>query len=86
VTRELKLSDPPPTTGTSEIQRYQEGWRSGKPVEDPEKLKRWGHVGAKPSEYLVCTHRGQVDRRRSGSPRSSTAALAQTSSADDADA
>jgi len=66
VTKELKLSEPPPATGTSTIERYQEGWRTGKPVEDPEKLKRWGYVGAKPSEYLVCTHRGQVDRRRSG--------------------
>ena len=52
-------------SGTS-IERYQEGWRSGKPVEDPEKLKRWGYIGAKPSEYLVCTHRGEVDRKRSG--------------------
>lgn len=47
-------------------ERYQEGWRAGKPVEDPDKLKRWGYVGAKPSEYLVCTHRGQIDRKRSG--------------------
>ncbi|HTL35250.1 MAG TPA: SPFH domain-containing protein [Kofleriaceae bacterium] len=47
-------------------ERYQEGWRAGKPVEDPEKLKRWGYVGAKPSEYLVCTRRGQIDRSRSG--------------------
>ena len=48
------------------VERYQDGWRSGKPVEDPEKLKRWGYVGAKPSEYLVCTRRSQIDRRRSG--------------------
>ncbi len=48
------------------IERYQHGWRSGKPVEDPEKLKRWGWIGAKPSEYLVCTRRGEIDRRRSG--------------------
>jgi hypothetical protein len=46
--------------------RYEHGWRTGKPVEDPDKLKRWGWVTAKPSEYLVCTRRGQVDRRRSG--------------------
>lgn len=58
-------SDTPPPSPTS-IERYQRGWRSGKPVEDPEKLKRWGYIGAKPSEYLVCTRRGQVDRRRSG--------------------
>lgn len=48
------------------VERYQQGWRSGKPVEDPDKLKRWGFLGAKPSEYLVCTRRGQIDRRRSG--------------------
>lgn len=47
-------------------ERYAEGWRSGKPVEDPEKLKRWGFVGAKPSEYLVCTRRGLIDHARSG--------------------
>ncbi len=54
---------------TEEIERYQHGWRSGKPVEDPEKLKRWGLVGAKPSEYLVCTRRGAIDRARSGQGR-----------------
>ncbi|HWO18588.1 MAG TPA: hypothetical protein VNO30_07420 [Kofleriaceae bacterium] len=48
------------------VERYQHGWRSGKPVEDPEKLKRWGFIGAKPSEYLVCTRRGEIDRKRSG--------------------
>src|SRR5580704_16637846 len=51
------------------IERYQNGWRSGKPVEDPEKLKRWGFIAAKPSEYLVCTRRGDVDRARSGQGR-----------------
>jgi hypothetical protein len=55
----------PEPTGTS-VERYQGGWRSGKPIEDPEKLKRWGFIGAKPSEYLVCTRNGGVDRRRSG--------------------
>ncbi|MCX5748357.1 MAG: SPFH domain-containing protein, partial [Proteobacteria bacterium] len=48
------------------IERYQHGWRSGKPIEDPAKLKSWGFIGAKPSEYLVCTRRGAIDRRRSG--------------------
>ncbi|HEX5058114.1 MAG TPA: hypothetical protein VFV99_02085 [Kofleriaceae bacterium] len=56
-----------PTPAT--VERYQHGWRSGKPVEDPEKLKRWGFIGAKPSEYLVCTRRGDVDRKRSGQGR-----------------
>jgi len=60
----------PDATGTAipetSIERYQQGWRTGKPVEDPEKLKRWGFIGAKPSEYLVCTRRGHIDRGRSG--------------------
>jgi regulator of protease activity HflC (stomatin/prohibitin superfamily) len=54
------------SAGGTTIERYQNGWRSGKPVEDPEKLKRWGYIGAKPSEYLVCTRKGEVDRKRSG--------------------
>jgi flotillin len=57
-----------PATDTS-VERYQHGWRSGKPVEDPDKLKRWGYIGAKPSEYLVCTRRGEVDLKRSGQGR-----------------
>ncbi len=48
------------------VERYTDGWRSGKPLEDPDKLKRWGFIGAKPSEYLVCTRRGAIDRNRSG--------------------
>jgi flotillin len=62
------MSGAVPTCVTQDhaIERYQNGWRSGKPVEDPEKLKRWGYIGARPSEYLVCTRRGEVDRRRSG--------------------
>jgi len=40
-----------------------EGWRQGRPVEDPEKVKRWGLVTAKPSEYLVHVRRGQVTSR-----------------------
>jgi len=55
-----------PRTTPQPVERYQDGWRSGKPVEDPEKLKRWGFIGAKPSEYLVCTRNGVVDRKRSG--------------------
>ncbi len=42
------------------------GWRSGRPVEDPDKTKRWGFVTAKPSEYLVHVRRGSVRRRSSG--------------------
>lgn len=55
-----------PTTTATAVERYQHGWRSGKPVEDPDKLKRWGWVSARPSEYLVCTRGGQIDRKRSG--------------------
>jgi hypothetical protein len=40
------------------------GWRTGRPVEDPQKTKRFGLVQAKPSEFLV-----HVARRR---PRTST--------------
>lgn len=40
--------------------RYSNGWRQGKPAEDPEKVKRWGFVSARPSEYLVCMRGGTV--------------------------
>ncbi len=43
--------------------REAEGWRIGRPVEDPEKVKRWGLVTAKPSEYLVHVRRGRVTAR-----------------------
>lgn len=56
----------PTVSSEKSVERYQHGWRSGKPVEDPEKLKSWGYIGAKPSEYLVCTRRGEIDRKRSG--------------------
>lgn len=46
--------------------QYDNGWRAGKPVEDPEKLKTWGFISAKPSEYLISLHRGKVNPRRSG--------------------
>lgn len=58
----MRLPEP---SGTN-VERYQHGWRTGKPIEDPEKLKRWGFIGAKPSEYLVCTRGGAIHRRRSG--------------------
>jgi flotillin len=47
-------------------ERYQDGWRAGKPIEDPDKLKRWGFITAKPSEYLIVVQRGQINRRASG--------------------
>ena len=43
-----------------------DGWREGRPVEDPAKTKRWGVVTAKPSEYLVHVRRGRLRRRSSG--------------------
>ncbi|MGB1016987.1 MAG: SPFH domain-containing protein, partial [Nannocystaceae bacterium] len=46
--------------------RITNGWRRGKPVEDPEKTKPWGFVTAKPSEYLIHVRRGQVRRRSTG--------------------
>ncbi len=42
------------------MERENEGWRAGRPVEDPAKTKRWGFVTAKPSEFLVHCRRGKV--------------------------
>jgi regulator of protease activity HflC (stomatin/prohibitin superfamily) len=36
------------------------GWRAGRPEEDPEKMKRWGFVTAKPSEHLIHVRGGKV--------------------------
>lgn len=46
--------------------READGWRKGKPVEDPDKLKRWGFITAKPSEYLIHMRRGRIRRRTTG--------------------
>jgi flotillin len=46
--------------------RETDGWRKGKPIEDPEKLKRWGFITVKPSEYLVHVRKGKVLTRTSG--------------------
>lgn len=46
--------------GGMERNRYSDGWRAGKPAEDPEKMKRWGLVTARPSEFLVHMRRGRV--------------------------
>ncbi len=46
--------------GNSPRTRYNDGWRAGKPAEDPEKLKRWGRISAKPSEYLIHMRRGKL--------------------------
>jgi regulator of protease activity HflC (stomatin/prohibitin superfamily) len=44
----------------SEAPRYADGWRRGKPEEDPEKTKKWGWVAAKPSEFLIRMRGGNV--------------------------
>ncbi len=49
------LSQLPP-----EAPRYAEGWRRGKPEEDPAKMKRWGWLSAKPSEFLIRMSGGRV--------------------------
>lgn len=40
--------------------RHAAGWRAGRPIEDPNKTKRWGVVSAMPSEYLVHVRGGAV--------------------------
>lgn len=37
-----------------------EAWRGSRPLEDPEKTKRWGLVTAKPSEFLIHMRRGRL--------------------------
>ncbi len=49
-----------------EVVREPDGWRAGKPIEDPDKLKRWGFVTARPSEYLIHVRRGRIRRRTTG--------------------
>ncbi|MCC6333119.1 MAG: hypothetical protein IT380_03910 [Myxococcales bacterium] len=46
--------------------RYSEGWRRGKPEEDPEKTKRWGWISAKPSEFLIRMRGGRVTSQGQG--------------------
>lgn len=41
-------------------------WRAQRPAEDPDKLKRWGFITAKPSEYLVHVRGGRVLTKSSG--------------------
>src|SRR5688572_12588012 len=44
----------------SDRTRYAEGWRAGKPQEDPSKMKTWGFISARPSEFLIRIRRGEV--------------------------
>lgn len=50
----------------NESPRYDQGWRRGKPAEDPDKTKRWGRITARPSEYLIHMRRGEIRPRSSG--------------------
>ncbi|WP_208718795.1 SPFH domain-containing protein [Corallococcus sicarius] len=40
--------------------RYTDGWRAGKPAEDPDKVKGWGLITARPSEFLIHMRRGRL--------------------------
>lgn len=54
------MTKPASVVVSAESSRYAEGWRRGKPEEDPEKTKRWGWISAKPSEFLLRMRGGQV--------------------------
>jgi flotillin len=45
---------------TSIAAHQAEGWRAGRPPEDPAKLRRWGIITARPSEFLIHCRRGRV--------------------------
>jgi hypothetical protein len=62
----MTVIDPANGFGQLDRTRYGAGWRAGKPTEDPEKLKRWGRVSARPSEYLIHMRRGKVLSSSSG--------------------
>jgi flotillin len=55
-----------PSDASSSLAITQPSWRAGKPAEDPEKMKRWGFITAKPSEYLIHMRRGKIRRRTTG--------------------
>jgi flotillin len=65
-TRELAQGTHAPAGAIDVRLRYGEGWRAGKPEEDPEKTKRWGLINARPSEYLIHMRRGRVLTASSG--------------------
>ncbi|MBE2249646.1 MAG: hypothetical protein IAE78_08855 [Myxococcus sp.] len=60
------MSRPPPKdvhlAVSSEVEptRYAQGWRRGKPEEDPDKVKPWGVISARPSEFLIRMRGGSV--------------------------
>jgi regulator of protease activity HflC (stomatin/prohibitin superfamily) len=58
---------PAPMQNQSPVDLHESSeWRKGKPVEDPEKMKRWGFITAKPSEYLIHVRRGKIRRKSTG--------------------
>jgi len=58
---------PAPMQNKSPVDLHESSeWRKGKPVEDPEKMKRWGFITAKPSEYLIHVRRGKIRRKSTG--------------------
>jgi len=57
------LDGPRPDVQIVTRPRVDGGWRAGRPVEDPHKVKLWGFVTAKPSEHLIHVRRGKVTRR-----------------------
>lgn len=48
------------------VLRNAEGWRAGKPTEDPDKMKSWGIISARPSEFLICMSGGKVAKAGQG--------------------
>lgn len=52
--------------GASGASARGDAWRTGRPLEDPEKTKRWGFVTATPSEFLIHMRGGRVLERSSG--------------------
>lgn len=54
------------TIHVAERAKETDGWRAGRPIEDPEKTKRWGFVSAKPSEFLVHVRGTKVRESSSG--------------------
>jgi regulator of protease activity HflC (stomatin/prohibitin superfamily) len=57
---EMKNPKHPPPQPLQVRPREELGWRQGRPVEDPNKTKKWGFVTAKPSEFLVHCRSGAV--------------------------
>jgi flotillin len=59
-------SKPAVPAAQSPLDPLDAAWRAGRPAEDPEKMKRWGFITAKPSEYLIHMRRGKIRRRSTG--------------------